>query len=66
MKIGFRRRAREELDVMPWLTLSEQEISRLATFNAEVSRGIVHTDEYAAEMAKLQRKFNSSEFAWLQ
>jgi len=30
----------------------------LATYNAEVHRGIVHTPEYDARMAVQQRRFN--------
>jgi hypothetical protein len=31
----------------------------LAVYNAEVSRGIVHTPEYDAAMTALQREFNA-------
>ena len=31
---------------------------RLADYNTRVSEGIVHTPEYAAEMAKLQSEFD--------
>jgi len=31
----------------------------LATYNAEVARGIVHTPEYDAKMADWQRMFNA-------
>jgi hypothetical protein len=30
----------------------------LAVYNAEVARGIMHTAEYAAAMAQLQREFD--------
>lgn len=30
----------------------------LATYNAERARGIVHTPEYTAQMARLQAEFN--------
>jgi len=32
----------------------------LATYNAERSRGIVHTQEYDAQMAELQREFDAA------
>jgi hypothetical protein len=31
---------------------------QLAAYNAEVARGIVHTDEWKAKMAELQRRFD--------
>ncbi len=31
---------------------------RLSTYNAETFRGLVHTPEYDAKMAELQREFN--------
>ncbi len=38
----------------------------LATYNAERMRGIVHTPEYAAKMAELQREFNATPVgAWM-
>jgi hypothetical protein len=40
--------------------MTPQELLLLATYNAEVARGIVHTDEWNAEMAELQRMFNDS------
>ena len=44
---GFRRVTRSA-------ALSHQEVEVLATYNAEVYRGIVHTPEYDAKMAELQ------------
>jgi hypothetical protein len=38
--------------------LSYYELNQLATYNAERSRGIVHTPEWDAKMAALQRRFN--------
>ncbi len=43
---------------MPWLPLSEQEINRLATYNTEVYRDLVHTAEYAEDMRVLQARFD--------
>jgi hypothetical protein len=34
----------------PWITLGR--------YNAEAARGIVHTDEWRAEMAQLQQRFD--------
>ena len=34
------------------------DLNRLGTYNAEVSRGIVHTDEWKAAMAALQEQWN--------
>ena len=36
----------------------EHRWDRLGTYNSECSRGIVHTPEYAAEMAMEQRAFD--------
>lgn len=40
---------------MPW------HFERLAGYNSEVDRGIVHTQEYDARMAALQKEFE----AWI-
>ena len=45
-----------------WLAragLTAEQVSKLATYNAEVHRGLVHTAEYAAEMVELQRRFDA-------
>lgn len=34
------------------------DVNALATYNAEVSRGIAHTEEYDRRMAKLQAEYN--------
>ncbi len=34
---------------------------RLADFNAERDRGLVHTDEYVAEMAIVQERLNAEQ-----
>lgn len=38
--------------------LDPQEVTTLATYNAERGRGIVHTMEWQAKMDVLQRRFN--------
>lgn len=43
---------------MSFRALDRFEVERLAVYNAEVSRGLVHVDEYREEMAELQRRFN--------
>lgn len=40
------------------LPLEGWEIEQLATFNAEVARGLVHTDVWRARMARLQARFD--------
>jgi hypothetical protein len=40
--------------------MTEAELNRLADYNAERSRGIVHTEEWQARMADLQRRYNES------
>lgn len=42
------------------MTLSE--VNRLAVYNSEVTRGIVHTEETRREMAELQRRFDAGEY----
>ena len=38
--------------------LSPYEVEMLARYNAEVSRGLVHTKEYADKMSVMQREFD--------
>jgi hypothetical protein len=40
--------------------LTPNELLALATYNAEVGRGIVHTDEYDDRMRELQEQFDDS------
>jgi hypothetical protein len=42
--------------------LSEFELSRLGTYNAERARGIVHTPAWAAQMAVLQERFDEAQW----
>ena len=37
------------------------QVTRLARYNSEKMRGIVHTDEWAGHMEDLQDKFNKGE-----
>ncbi len=46
------------LDVSSFDQLTPENVERLARFNGEESRGIVHTDEYRKRMEKLQERFN--------
>ena len=39
--------------------LNADEVTKLATFNSEVHRGLIHRPGYAFEMAKLQEKVNA-------
>lgn len=39
---------------MPW----KNEYDRLAIYNSEVHRGLIHTDKYKLEMKKIQKEFN--------
>ena len=38
--------------------LNQRDIETLATYNSEVNRGVVHTDEYDRRMSIMQRRFN--------
>ena len=48
----LRRRRQRRRRVMP------ERFNKLARYNGEVRRGIMHTQEYDAEMAQLQREYN--------
>lgn len=39
--------------------LETWEVERLAIYNAEVSRGIAHTDQWRQQMERLQRRFDT-------
>ena len=38
------------------MTLND--VNRLATYNSEITRGIVHTEDYDKEMKTLQAEYN--------
>jgi hypothetical protein len=38
--------------------MSHEEINQLATYNAEISRGLLHSQEWIAKMQELQRRFD--------
>jgi len=46
--------------VMDDLGLTMHQIDKLATYNAEVGRGLMHTDRYKHEMRVLQNRFNAA------
>lgn len=48
------------------LDMPEQDINRLAAFNSEVARGLVHTEEYKAQMRDLQFKYDNAVRCWAQ
>lgn len=41
-----------------WGGLNKLELNKLAKYNGERSRGILHSEEWKAEMAKLQERFD--------
>ncbi len=49
------------VDVTSFEQLTAESVNRLARFNAEESRGLVHTEEYCKQMAKLQARFDRSQ-----
>jgi hypothetical protein len=53
-------RRRKKIDVAGLCGLTGDELSRLATFNGERARGLVHTEEYRERMAKLQSRFDET------
>jgi hypothetical protein len=38
------------------------DVEKLARYNSEVARGIVHTDEWKAKMAAMQKTFNLTHY----
>ena len=48
------RRSKAKLTGMEWYA----RWGDLATYNAEVSRGLVHTPEWKAKMAEKQKQYN--------
>jgi hypothetical protein len=40
--------------------LTDAEFTRLAVYNGEVARGILHTEEWADKMALLQERYNQA------
>ncbi len=42
------------------------EFADLATYNSEVARGIVHTEEWKRLMALRQEQFNAEQHAWYE
>lgn len=40
--------------------LTREEVSLLATYNSEVARGLMHTEQWASEMAALQSRFDAT------
>ena len=42
----------------PPCPLSPVEVNMLGNYNAEVSRGLVHTEHWHAEMGRLQRRYS--------
>jgi hypothetical protein len=45
----------------PGTLIREHEINTLARYNAEVARGIVHTEEWKIKMAGYQARYNRDE-----
>lgn len=44
--------------------LEKEETTKLATYNSEVARGLVHTPEWVSYMAHLQKRFNQENDRW--
>ena len=49
----FKKR-KTPMDYLDWC----YDYERLAKYNSEKSRGIVHTDEYASKMADIQHRYD--------
>jgi hypothetical protein len=65
-KIGLREPVWKVEPPRPWPDppanrggLSNREVSELAIYNAEVARGIVHTDKWKRRMSELQDRWNA-------
>lgn len=54
----LRRRRREPM--LEQFGLTEDEMRVLATYNGEINRGVVHTEEWCAAMRELQRRYDEA------
>lgn len=45
---------------MNYVPLSPYELAALATFNAEVARGILHSEDWRRQMAALQARYDAT------
>jgi hypothetical protein len=61
--VSLLRRRREPIRELFGLT--EHEMHVLETYNGEINRGIVHTEEWCAAMRELQRRYNEGRRARL-
>lgn len=59
----LRRRRREPIQELYGLT--DAELNTLATYNSEINRGVVHTEEWRAAMRELQRRYDENRRARL-
>jgi hypothetical protein len=59
----LRPRRRESIDELYGLT--EAEMNTLATYNSEINRGVMHTEEWRAAMRELQRRYDENRRARL-
>jgi hypothetical protein len=57
---GKVQRDLEMIEIGGIYPLTAAEMNRLADFNSEVARGLVHTEAYEKKMAGLQARFNKS------
>jgi hypothetical protein len=58
--VPWKRRARRKAMEIGWeaVGLTRDDVDRLAEYNAERMRGIVHNPEYVDKMRKLQGKYH--------
>jgi hypothetical protein len=49
-----------EAAYVTFMGLTQREVSELATYNAECSRGIVHREDWRERMAGLQARFDAA------
>lgn len=54
----LRRRRRESMEELFGLTEGEMRV--LETYNSEINRGVVHTEEWRAAMRELQRRYDEA------
>lgn len=52
-----RRRLRQRDTAYAIVGLDQVQVDRLAIYNAEVDRGIIHAADYAAAMAEIQDRY---------
>lgn len=60
-----RRREERRRRVYAQHEITDSDVARLAQYNTEKWRGIVHDPEFASEMADVQSRFDAASKSWM-